>query len=109
MANAEHLFAQRSLAGWCRGHGIHEIRAVLTQAAGLAGGAESAEDLADQLEADAEAAESAVNCPMPELVAAAPAVEEPTAKKRRAHAATTGHFKADDESTPNVNEAWAAE
>lgn len=108
MNNAEHLFAQRSLAAWCRGHGIHEIRSVLTQAADLAGSAESAEDLADQLEADATAAEAVVNCPMPEPVAAAPAAEEPPAKKRRAHAAS-GHFKPDDHSTPEVNEAWAAD
>lgn len=102
MSNAEHLFAQRSLAGWCRGHGIHEIRSVLSQAADLASSAASAEDLADQLEAEPPAA----GCPMPGP--GAEAEQQPQGKRRRAHAAT-GHFKADDQSTPDANEAYAAE
>lgn len=103
MSNAEQRFAQQSLAGWCRAHGIHEIRSVLKQAAELAAGAESAEQLADQLQATAEA--TAI-CPMPEPVPAP--LEDAPVKKRRAHAAT-GQFKADDNSTPDVDEAWAAD
>lgn len=107
MANPERLFAQRMLAAWCRGHGIYEIRAVLSQAAGIAQTVDSAELLAEALEslesppADAE--------PSAEVPAEpAEAEQGPVAKKRRARG-PAGQFKADDPATETVNEAWAGD
>lgn len=104
MANSEHLFAQRSLAAWCRGHGIYEIRAVLSQAADMAQAVDSAELLAEALERGLADAEPSVEVP----TEPAEAKQGPVAKKRRARG-PSGHFKADDPATETVNEAWAGD
>lgn len=104
MASPEHLFAQRMLAAWCRGHGIYEIRAVLSQAAGMAQTVDSAELLAEALESPPADAEPSAEVP----AEPAEAEQGPVAKKRRARG-PAGHFKADDPATETVNEAWAGD
>ena len=124
MAQSNAAFALQTLGQWCRSHGIYEVRDTLAKAAHLAAEAESSELLAAALEEAAIAADVVV-CPAPSgTVDPAPVVITPPAEsqeetaapparattgkgKRRTHA-DAGHFKADDPTTPEVNEAWEA-
>lgn len=125
MAQSNAAFALQTLGQWCRSHGIYEVRDTLAKAAHLAADAESSELLASALDEAAIAADVVV-CPAPARPAdPAPVVITPPAEPRQetptppARATTgkgkrrarvdAGHFKADDPTTPNVNEAWEGE
>ena len=88
MSQSNKAFCLASLSQWCRQHGIHEIREVLTRAAALATEHDSAESLSDALGIEAVVASKPPK-PLPiqqdKPIAAEPRpVSEPPAKRSAA-------------------------
>lgn len=85
---SQHDFARIALGQWCRNHGIYEIRQVLQDAAALAERCQSAEQLAEKLEATgitpaAPAPVVITEEPAPAPAAPAAAEPEPEPEPRR--------------------------